>query len=188
MKEAIVSGKALLALLSGALFCAWTAAAQTTKPPATAVMKKGDVTEAALVDALTPPPPMTRSFRRDASGNPAKPKSAQASLLIEFETNSTELTPEARQQLDIVGRALNTDKLAEFSFILEGHADPRGTAEWNQTLSEGRADAVRQYLVQSQNVNADRLKPVGKGDKEPLNLKNPAAPENRRVTILTVVN
>jgi len=188
MKEAIVSGKAMLVCLLGALF-ALPAIAQTSKSPTTAVMKKSDVTEAALVEALTPPPPMTRSFSRDAGGKPAgKPKSAQASLLIEFETNSTELTPEARQQLDVVGRALNTDKLAEFSFILEGHADPRGTSDWNQKLSEGRADAVRQYLVQGQNVNADRLKPVGKGDREPLNLKNLAAPENRRVTILTVVN
>jgi outer membrane protein OmpA-like peptidoglycan-associated protein len=176
-----------LVLLLGAAMTL-TASGQSSKP-SVHVMKGSEVNEAALIDALVPPPPITRNLSVGSPNrSPARRKSAQASLLIEFETNSTELTSEAKQQLDIVGRALNTDKLMEFNFMLEGHADPRGTAEWNQRLSEGRADAVRQYLVDNQNVNSDRLKTIGKGDREPINLKNPAAPENRRVTILNLSN
>ena len=73
----------------------------------------------------------------------------------------------------------------EYKFLIEGHADPRGTAEMNQVLSEGRAEAVRQYLVQSQSVAEARLQAIGKGATEPMNQTNPAAPENRRVTIVT---
>src|SRR5207253_1977369 len=130
---------------------AFSVGAQSSKAPASHILKSSDLTEDALIDALVPPP-QSRGFSREPGGRPAAKRSPQASLLIEFETNSTALTPEARQQLGIVGRALNTNKLAEFNFMLEGHADPRGTADWNQKLSEGRADAVRQYLVENNHV------------------------------------
>ena len=107
-------------------------------------------------------------------------------MLITFETNATTLTPAARRELDVVARALNTVKLADFKFLIEGHADPRGVAERNQKLSEGRAQAVRRYLVQSQGVREDRLQAVGKGDREPLKPDEPAAPENRRVTFVNL--
>jgi len=137
------------------------------------------ITEDALVDALTPPV-LTRSI----SAAPAKP--AKAALLIKFDTGATTLTPEAKRELAIVGQALNTKRLAEFKFVIEGHADPRGSAEGNRKLSEGRAQAVREFLVQVQGVREERLQAVGKGDREPLNTANPAAPENRRVTFVNV--
>lgn len=169
---------------------AYPVTAQTPASHARAnILKGSEVTESALIDALEPPP-TSRGFSRDAGGKPS-PKArngGQASLLIEFQTNSTRLTPDAKQQLDVVGRALNTNKLAEYNFVLEGHADPRGSRELNQKLSEGRAGAVREYLVENQKVKSGRLKTVGKGDREPLNVDNPAAPENRRVTILTLTN
>ena len=155
------------------------AAAQTDHK----VFTSRNINESAVVDALTPPP-KTRSFQREGISAPAKPPSA--SVLITFETNSATLKPEAKHSLDVVGHALSTDKLARFKFSIEGHADPRGTADLNQRLSEERAGAVRQYLVQNQNIEASRLQSVGKGDKEPLNLNDPAAPENRRVTIVTL--
>ena len=139
------------------------------------LLEGSQITEQALVDALVPSL-QTRSIR---------PAGGAADVMITFETSSTELSPDGRQKLDIVGKALNNDKLATFSFEVQGHADPRGTPEWNQRLSEGRAEAVRQYLVESQSVAPDRLKPVGKGDSQPLNTANPAAAENRRVTFVT---
>src|SRR5687768_2099271 len=103
----------LVMLLSAAI--AYPVAAQSSKPRAN-ILKSSDLTESALVDALVPAP-TTRGFSREPGGRPAaRPKtgqSGQASLLIEFETNSTQLTPEAKQQLDVVGRALNTSKLTE---------------------------------------------------------------------------
>ena len=84
------------------------------------VLKGSDLTESALIDALTPRAGtrnLAREPSRAASQNPA------ASILITFETNSTELTSQAKDQLDTVGRALASNRLSEFTFLLEGHAD-----------------------------------------------------------------
>jgi OOP family OmpA-OmpF porin len=153
------------------------------------VMKEGQITENALIDALTPNQPIrTRSIRvmrDDETGGPAA-KPAKASLLITFETNSAALTARAKHSLDVVGQALASDKLASFRFAIEGHADPRGVPEANLKLSQARAESVRDYLVNSRNIDVARLDPVGKGDQELMNRVNPIAPENRRVTIVNL--
>ena len=110
-----------------------------------------------------------------------------ASLLITFETNSAELTPSAKQQLGVVAAALKNDRLAEYSFNVEGHADPRGSSEANLSLSQQRAESVRDFLVSAHGIAAERLKAEGKGDHDLLNRKVPSAAENRRVTIVTNV-
>jgi OOP family OmpA-OmpF porin len=173
--------------LAAALFTAMSPA--QADPATTTVLKGQAVTESNLVDALTPDEPVvTRSLRvqRDTPGQQAARKPS-ASLLITFETNSAELTPQAKKQLDVVAAALNNNKLAEYNFNVEGHADPRGGHELNQSLSQQRADSVRAYLVSAHSIDAKRLKAVGKGDSELLNAANPAAVENRRVTIVTDV-
>ncbi len=158
------------------------------------VLRGKDITESALIQALTPgadsgeAPVRTRSIRvsPDNARPAAAAKPASASLLITFETNSAELTPRAKQSLDIVGKALLSDKLATFRFAIQGHADPRGDSEGNLRLSQLRAESVRQYLVQNKHVDESRLEAVGKGDKELMNPANPIAPENRRVTIINL--
>lgn len=166
--------------------------AQTEK-----VFRGGDMSESALVDALTPEgaaeQPVggrTRQIRISPVGQtPAvKAKPPAASMLITFETNSAELTPKARQMLDVLGRALQSDKLAEFKFAIEGHADPRGGDQFNYQLSQLRAASVVKYLSEVQNISPGRLTPVGKGTTELMNTRDLAAPENRRVTVKTVVN
>ncbi len=143
----------IVALLMLVAYCWVPAAAQQ-------VLQGADITESALVEALTPAPaPMITRGINAAPAAASKP--AKASLLITFETNATVLTASAKRELDIVGRALNTSRLAG-------------------------ASAVREYLVQNQSVRDDRLKAVGKGDREPLNSSNPAAPENRRVVFVNM--
>lgn len=184
MRSTLISAPkiaAALLLLAGA--CASTWAEETT------LLKGNKVTESNLLEALTPAPEpvLTRSLKvsRSTDAVLAPKKKASASLLITFETNSAELTAAAKQQLDVVAAALKNDRLAEYSFNVEGHADPRGLAEANLVLSQQRAESVRAYLVSSHNIAAERLKAEGKGDTDLLNRKVPAAPENRRVTIVT---
>jgi OmpA-OmpF porin, OOP family len=172
------------------------AQAQTEK-----VLTERGVTESALIEALTPAAAMpetasggpirTRSIRvirdNDSRLLPTKPaKPASASLLITFEPNSAELTPMAKQSLDVVGQALTSSKLADFRFVIQGHADPTGQSDANLKLSQLRAESVRQYLVRSKKIDDSRLEAVGKGDKEPLNTSDPTSPENRRVTIVNL--
>ena len=184
----------LLSLLASLTFAAQ--AATPADPKASDPVLKGDqVTESNLIDALNIAPPVaasgaTRGFRAKTgiaqvdNGSAAKAGPGKASLLITFNTNSTDLTPEAKGLLDTLGRALQSDNLAGFGFRVEGHADPRGDADANQRLSQGRAQSVVDYLV-GKGILAERLTAVGKGSSEPMNKAKADAPENRRVTIVT---
>ena len=132
----------------------------------------------------------TRSLRvtsnTPAAAVLAPRKKASASLLITFETNSAQLTARSKEQLDVVAAALKNDRLKDFGFEVEGHADARGVAEANKLLSQQRAESVRDYLVGTHSISEARLRAVGKGDTEPMNTRDVAAAENRRVTITTL--
>lgn len=151
------------------------------------VIDQKDVNENALVDMLTPAP-VSRSIKVTRDGQPAQTPPPSASLLITFETGSAKLTPDAQKSLAVVARALKNEKLNDFKFAVEGHADPRGNVESNQKLSQQRAESVAAFLAEQQKIDMARLKPVGKGQAEQLNIANPAAPENRRVTFKTLTN
>lgn len=170
------------------------------------ILRGKDINERNLIEALTPAadepaeePLRLRSIRVEREKPAAKPgeeavkaaarateKKASASLLITFETNSAELTPRAKSSLDVVAKALQADKLAEFKFAIEGHADPRGGSELNMALSQARAESVVAYLAGQHGISRERLKPVGKGATELVNTQRIDAPENRRVTITTL--
>ncbi|MFM9883246.1 MAG: OmpA family protein [Burkholderiales bacterium] len=163
------------------------------------MLKPADVNTDDLIRRLTPEPTL-RSIRIRPNQPPGGPASVETSaaitpakkpavaLQIVFETNSAELTPIARKTLDVVGDALNSNELSEFAFAIEGHADPRGGSDLNLRLSQARAEAVRTYLVAQHRVDTKRLTAQGKGDREPVNRQNPAAPENRRVMIINQLN
>lgn len=167
------------------------------------VLKGAQVTESALIDALALDPPelaasgaTTRGFRPATArpGEPAKPvkpanpNAGKASLLITFPTNSADLTGDTQVMLDTLARALESDKLAGFGFKVEGHADARGDADSNLKLSQLRAESVANYLMSKHRILPERLTAVGKGSSELLNKTQIDAPENRRVTIVTIKN
>jgi outer membrane protein OmpA-like peptidoglycan-associated protein len=109
---------------------------------------------------------------------------ARASILVTFVTGSAELTADAKRALDVLAGAMKSDKLASVKFTIEGHADPRGGEELNLKLSQTRAESVRAYLTSSHGLAADRINAVGKGSSALMKPSEPAAPENRRVTIV----
>ncbi|MBV6388435.1 MAG: hypothetical protein JNIBNLAF_00027 [Nitrosomonas europaea] len=151
------------------------------------VLREGEITESALIEALAPEGSLrTRSIKVFGQPDSVPEQPARASMLITFRTNSAELTSAARQALDTVGRALNMDKLINFRFVVEGHADLSGSYTLNRSLSQARAETVLNYLVQAHGIERSRLEAVGKGYSELLNRENPTAPENRRVTLVRV--
>ena len=109
---------------------------------------------------------------------------------IKFATGSADLTPEAKAQLDGLGKALaaRSGKLAQKEIVIEGHADPRGSASLNKTLSEKRAEAVVKHLVATYGVDGKALQPVGRGTAELKDAKNPEAAVNRRVELVRKPN
>ena len=101
-----------------------------------------------------------------------------------FETDQTDLTPTATATLDKQAQWLN--RYPNYTFIVEGHADERGTREYNFSLGARRAQNVRDYLV-SRGVNASRLRTVSYGKERPVAVCNDIScwSQNRRaVTVL----
>jgi outer membrane protein OmpA-like peptidoglycan-associated protein len=135
-----------------------------------------------LIQNLDPSssPLRTRSMRNLTPEVREKPN---VDLSIQFEFNSAKLLPESRPLLDNLAKAINSDKLRGFTFVVEGHTDTIGSAEYNQKLSYQRAVSVLAYLS-SKGVSKERLKALGKGSTELLMLDKPDAAENRRVRII----
>jgi OmpA-OmpF porin, OOP family len=116
------------------------------------------------------------------SAEPARPS---LSLLIQFDFNSARVKPESQQALANLAMALKSDELKTFRFAVEGHTDAQGRADYNQRLSQQRADAVRDTLS-GQGVAAQRLQSVGKGSSELAKPDEPYSAENRRVRIVNM--
>ena len=97
-----------------------------------------------------------------------------------FETDSSELTDQARATLDKQSQWLNNYN--RYSFTIEGHADERGTREYNIALGARRAETVRQYLV-SRGISAQRMRTISYGKERPVALCNDIScwSQNRRV-------
>ena len=102
---------------------------------------------------------------------------------IHFDTNKWELLPESFPILDELARFLQEHKELD-EVVIEGHADDRGTHEWNLRLSKHRAKSVVDYLVKK-GIKRGRLDYVGFGDTRPLNTErtDEARAQNRRVEV-----
>jgi outer membrane protein OmpA-like peptidoglycan-associated protein len=107
-------------------------------------------------------------------------------IRVEFEFDQAELLPEARATLDGLGFALTSETLKNLKFSLEGHTDAVGTEEYNQDLSERRANAVREYLVEMLGINKSRLETIGYGETRLLDKENPDSGVNRRVRVVRI--
>ncbi len=106
------------------------------------------------------------------------------SMEILFGYNSAELTAAAKDQLKPVGEAFVSEKLQNLGFVVEGHTDAIGGYAYNKKLSEERAASVKQFLVDTFNIDASRMQVIGKGKSDLLDPKNPGSEVNRRVRII----
>jgi peptidoglycan-associated lipoprotein len=101
-----------------------------------------------------------------------------------FETDSSELTPQSTATLDKQAQWLN--HYNRYNFTIEGHADERGTREYNIALGARRAQTVRQYLI-SRGIPAQRMRTISYGKERPVAVCNDIScwSQNRRaVTVL----
>lgn len=112
---------------------------------------------------------------------PAVEQVQQLSNVVYFEFDKYELTPESRALLLAHAEKL---KGASTSLRLEGHADERGSREYNIALGEKRANAVRDFLV-LQGVKAASLESVSYGEERPVATGHDDASwsQNRRVEL-----
>lgn len=101
-----------------------------------------------------------------------------------FDTDQTDLSQVARQTLDKQAQWLTN--YGQYSFTIEGHADERGTREYNIALGARRAQSVRDYLI-SRGIAASRMRTISYGKERPVAVCNDIScwSQNRRaVTVL----
>ncbi len=96
-----------------------------------------------------------------------------------FESDSTELSAQAQATLDKQARWLQ--QYGRYSFTVEGHADERGTREYNFALGARRAEVTKNYLA-AKGVAASRIKTISYGKERPVAVCNDIScwSQNRR--------
>jgi len=102
-------------------------------------------------------------------------------LPIKFAYNSFEVLAESKPFLNAIGEMLGLPDNSNERLIIEGHTDAGGSETYNRSLSEKRAQAVKDYLRYSFNVSPNRLQVIGMGESQALPSVNPYAAVNRRV-------
>ncbi len=101
-----------------------------------------------------------------------------------FDTDSTELSPTSQGTLD--KQAAWLQQYGHYSFTVEGHADERGTREYNFALGARRAETVKDYLI-ARGIAAARIRTISYGKERPVAVCNDIScwSQNRRaVTVL----
>ena len=101
--------------------------------------------------------PITPGTQRDFATNVGD--------IVYFSTDSVDLTPEAEQTLQKQAQWLR--QYPQFTITVEGHADERGTREYNIALGARRATTVRNYLARS-GINASRMRTISYGKERPV--------------------
>jgi peptidoglycan-associated lipoprotein len=105
-----------------------------------------------------------------------------ANAVVYFDYDQSNLTAKSIQALKGVSELMNRN--SKISLSIEGHADERGTREYNLALGQRRAESVANYLV-ANGINRNRLITRSYGEERPLSLgsNNTAWSKNRRVEI-----
>ena len=144
---------------------------------------------AVLAVALSMGACANKNSATDAMANAATPGSQQDFVVnvgdrVFFESDQTDLTPQATATLDKQAQWLQTYN--RYSFTIEGHADERGTREYNIALGARRAQAVRSFLA-SRGIDPSRMRTISYGKERPVAVCNDIScwSQNRRaVTVL----
>jgi peptidoglycan-associated lipoprotein len=144
---------------------------------------------AAIAAALTIAACANKTNQLEGAGMSAAPGSQQDFVVnvgdrVFFETDQTDLTPQARATLDKQAQWLA--QYNRYTFTVEGHADERGTREYNIALGARRAQTVREYLI-SRGIEAQRMRTISYGKERPVAVCNDIScwSQNRRaVTVL----
>src|SRR5438094_5140834 len=118
--------------------------------------------------AVAPPPPPAPAPTPLVTAPPAPPPIIEQISLssdVLFEFDKAELRPGGQQKLDEVAERVKGANVQQIDLI--GHADRIGSEQYNQKLSEKRAEAVKEYLA-SKGVEQNKVRSEGRGKSEPV--------------------
>ena len=105
---------------------------------------------------------------------------------IQFDTDTPIVQPESYQTLGRIADAMVHSTMLPYGFLIVGHIEANGKRESNALLSQRRADAIRDVLVNTFKISSKRLQSVGLGEEQLLDAAHPTAPVNQQIQIITV--
>ena len=111
---------------------------------------------------------------------------AQLTVAIQFDFNSSRIRPNSFRAVGLMADALNHPYLQGYCFLVVGHTDAKGSREYNLKLSQQRADAIREALINPFGIGAGRIEAVGLGEEQLLDPSKPDAAANRRVQLINI--
>lgn len=108
-------------------------------------------------------------------------------VAIHFDVDTPIILPDSYETMGRIADAFVNAPLLPFSFLVVGHSDTNGKArEANVILSQRRADAVREVLVNTFKISGKRIQSLGVGEEQFIDQAKPTSPVNLQIQILTV--
>ena len=105
---------------------------------------------------------------------------------VQFDEDAAVARPESYRTLGRIADALSHPSLLGYKFLIVGHTVSTGRRENNLTLSQRRADVIREVLVNTFKISPKRLQAVGLGEEQLLDSAHPAAAINQAIQVETV--
>jgi OOP family OmpA-OmpF porin len=105
---------------------------------------------------------------------------------VQFDPDSAIVRPQSYQTLGLIADSLVRAAMLPYGFLIVGRTESAGRREYNLTLSQRRADSIRDVLVTTFKISSKRLQALGLGEEQLQDANQPASPVNRQVQIVTV--
>jgi OOP family OmpA-OmpF porin len=105
---------------------------------------------------------------------------------IQFDEDAAVIRPDSYRTLGRIADTLYHPSLLGYKFLIVGHTASTGRRENNLTLSQRRADVIREMLVNTFKISPKRLQAIGLGEEQLIDAAHPTAAVNQQVQIATV--
>jgi len=105
---------------------------------------------------------------------------------IQFDADAAVVRPESYRMLGRIADTLTHPSMLGYKFLIVGHTVSTGRRDINLSLSQRRADVIREVLVNTFKINPKRLQSLGLGEEQLLDAVRPGSPANQRVHLMTV--
>jgi OmpA-OmpF porin, OOP family len=105
---------------------------------------------------------------------------------IQFDEDAAVIRPDSYRTLGRIADTLSHPSLLGYKFLIVGHTVSTGRRENNLTLSQRRADVVREVLVNAFKISSKRLQAIGLGEEQLIDAAHPTAAINQWIQVATI--
>jgi outer membrane protein OmpA-like peptidoglycan-associated protein len=105
-----------------------------------------------------------------------------------FDEDAAVVRPESYRTLGRIADTLTHPSMLGYKFLIVGHTASGGRRDFNLTLSQRRADVIREVLINTFKVSPKRLVTLGLGEEQLLDRAKPGSPVNQQIQIATIAN